>query len=316
MANGYDLKYLPPKKGDEWKPETLVGALEKTDKLSRLNHRSAKDLETLMGEYISPELGNFDVERREAVVKGYQGLVNNSIGDYVIGNLKGAVDYAGQGKVLQIAANLPYQARKAQGETPLSESDQKYNEIAKAADKLRKMSEAVQQEGGVQKELDAEFEGVNEHSKAFWLNALGPKEIIQYRLQKAERKLLKAITDYGVVNYIKDAIAISDKAEKDFNKERKELEDKQKSELEGKMNAGPMSPMEEAKLTDKYSAQFAEVEKKYQSLRGARQLLINGHGEQMPGLISLVNGRFQQEKKKKEEAEARQRAQAEAGDRK
>jgi hypothetical protein len=311
MASGYDLKYVPPKKGDEWKPETLVGSLEKIQKLGKLNPNSGKDLETIMGEFMGPELGNFGAEQRGAVLNSYANSVNSSIGDYVLGNVKDVVDYVGKQKVLPLAAKLPYSARKAAEGATLSESDVKYNAIVSAGDSFKKIIEAVKTEEGAKKELEAEFAGTSDFAKQVWLRALGPQAFLQYRVEKAQNKLLKAIDDYGVAAYIKDAVAISDKAEKEFNDKKKSIMEKQKSELEEKLSAGTVTPMDEAKLNDKYAAEIAEVQKKYAGLQDARQFVLIG-AEETQGLLGLVASKYDFEKKKAEAEKKKKEAEAKA----
>lgn len=306
MPSTYDLKYVPPKKGDEWKPETLVDALGKARQLSSLDPSSGKGLESLMNDFLGPEFGNFDSEMRNAALEGYKGMVSSSIGEYAIGNIKDIVGYVGKQKVMPLAINLPYVARKPAEGTALSDSDKKYNEISSAGDKLKKIAEAVKTKEGIKKELDAEFEGVNEFSKNFWLGLLGADIFINYRSQKAQKKLIKAIDEYGVVTYIKDSLAISDKAEKELKEKANEINERAQSELEEKASSGTITPLEEGKIRDKYSAELSEVKEKYAGLTGARQFILNGT-EEMPGLLGLVAGKYESEKKKKE-AEAKKKA--------
>ncbi|VVB79551.1 Uncharacterised protein [uncultured archaeon] len=307
MPSGYDLKYVPPKKGDGWKPEVLAGALGKARQLNSLDPSSGKGLESLMNDFLGPEFVNFDAEMRNAALEGYKGMVNSSIGDYVIGNVKDAVGYVGNQQVLPLAINLPYAKRKAEDGKELSDSDKKYNSIVSAGDSLKKIVEAVKTKDGAQKELDAEFDGVNDFSKKFWLGLLGAEAFIKYRSQKAQRKLQKAIVDYGVTTYIKDALAISEKSEKELSEKANAINEKAKSELEAKLSAGPITPLEEGKIRDKYSAELAELQKKYTGLTGARQFLLNG-AEEMPGLLGLVEQKYKvEETKKKAEAEKKKK---------
>lgn len=311
MASTYDLKYLPPKKGDGWKPETLASAVDKITKLGKLNPRSGKGLETLMNEYLSPELGNFSPEQISAVVENYTSSINSSIGEYVLGNVKDVVSYVGKDSVLPLAANLPYSARKPAEGQQLSESDVKYNSIVSAGDSFKKLIGAVKTEDGAKKELDAEFSGTSDFAKSVWINALGPQAFLEYRLKKAEKKLSKAIEDYGLATYIKDAIAISDRAEKEFNEKTQEIINRQKSELEEKAKSGPMTPMDEGKINDKYDAEISEVRKKYAGLTGAKQSILNG-AEGMPGLLNLSLEKYESDKKKKEAEAKKKEAEAKA----
>lgn len=311
MPSTYDLKYVPPKKGDEWKPAVLAGALGKARQLSSLDPSSGKGLESLMNDFLGPEFGNFDAEMRNAALEGYKGMVNSSIGDYVIGNVKDAVSYVGNQHALPLAMNLPYAKRKAEEGKELSDSDKKYNAIVSAGDSLKQIAEAVKTKEGKQKELDSEFQGVNEFSKKFWLGLLGADAFIAYRSQKAQRKLQKAIMDYGITAYIKDALAVSEKAEKELSEKANAINEKAKSELEAKVSAGPISALEEGKIRDKYSAELAEVKKKYAGLTGARQFLLNG-AEEMPGLVPLIEQKYAEEEAKKKAEEEKKKKAADA----
>jgi hypothetical protein len=314
MASGYDLKYTSIKKGEEWKPEILAGALDKRRAFAKLNPQSGKDLETIANNYISPVLLTTSSEEDIArAVKGYGNFLDSATNDYVLSNLKSAVGYADQQRLIPIALNLPTKKRKAKEGQELSEEDKKYNGVVDAVLKMKEIAQARQSKEGLAKEVEKEFEGATDISKKFWLSYWGAEKVYAYRQEKAQNAAIKSIIGYGLAPYFSAAIKVSDSAESEFADKSKKLETTLTEEVKAiKTKTGlDATPLEVAKIRDKYTPEIEKLQKEYSSLLGAKQFILNG-AEEMPGLISLVEGKYLADKKQKEAEEAAKKKAEEA----
>ncbi len=304
MGSSYDLKYLPPKPGDEWKPETLVSSMGRIREFRGLNPQSGKGLERIANEYIAPEILSLGSEEEiSKVVNSYSGMIDSSVGSYVINNLNKALGYVDQRALLPIALNLPVKKRKAKDGEELSDKDKKYNDVADSILRLKRISEARKSKEGLVKEIEAELEGADERSKEFWLKTLGAEAIYEHRQMKSHNVSIKKVIDYGLAPYFSDALKLSDSSERDFAEKKKKLDSKMQEEFNALASrAGlPPTPKEIGLIRDKYAPEFEKLKGEFAGYTNARQLILEGHGEEMPGLISLVEFKYLQDKKKKEE---------------
>jgi hypothetical protein len=293
-----NIVYRAPQ-GD-WKPEVLAGAIEKAGALSKIDIHSKKGLEKLANDYLGSYVMNLTSEEQvQGVFENYSKLLNSGTTDYVIKNLSGVVKYVGAERLSQLALNLP--SKKGSGKNP------KYDKAADLVGKLKALDDQVKAKDGVEKLVKEEFAKQDDYTKSFWISQLGgARGVVEHIQRKRAKDAIVAINDYGLADYMKTSVALSDAAEKDYGKAMGELQSKMSKDadqLRSKTGVDP-SPVQIAEIRDKYKAQGEALGKKYGPLTGARKLITEGHGEEMPGVIVLSLSKYQEEKAKKE-AEAK-----------
>ncbi|MBP7708628.1 hypothetical protein KA107_03000 [Candidatus Pacearchaeota archaeon] len=312
MASTYDLKYVPPKKGDEWKPETLVGALQQRQKLENLNPQSKKDLETIANTYTGAEVLNKATEKDVGeYVDAYKAGFDTRTAEYVLGNLKSAIKDTDQQRLIPLAMQLPVKKRKAGEGTELSEDDKKYNAVVEAVLNLREIDEARQNEEGLEAEVKKELEGINDDSKKFWSRHLGSEKIYNHRRGKAVNKAVGQIGAYGLAPYFSEAIKLSDVAEAEFAEKAKSLEETMKKEIESLAASTGVSPTPQqiGEVKDKYAPETEKLQEEYVPLirvgkMNVKQFILNGQGKEIPGLNSLIANKYLTLKAEEEAKEA------------
>ena len=293
MASQPNVVFRPPKTGEAYDPKKVVETAEGIADFRRTDHSSKKGLEKLanqyMGSYITQLLDPDQVKR---AVEFYGGYLSEGLGDYVLGGLSDAVKHVGPERVIPIALTLP--TRKGAGSNP------KYDTAVDLVAKLRGFDEEARAPNGVEKLIDAEFAKQDDFSKGVWIKALGGTQgVIEHIKVSRARKAAEAIGDYGVADYMKVALSISESAEKDYKKEMGTLQEKMEGDLE-KMREGSAvapTPSQFGEIRDKYEPQEEAINKKYENLLGARRMILEGSGRELPGIIALSIAKSKQKEK-------------------
>jgi len=300
-----NLVYRTPEKGAEWKLGTVAGAVKKRADFRKIDRNSKTGLERIAKEYMGSYLLTLtDPDQVKKALQTYDSYLGSGIDSYVLDNLAKAVDSVGQENLDSVALNLPTQKGKGK--------DLKYDKAASLVGKLRGMEEQTRTKEGIEKLVEDEFKGMDEETKGIWITAVGGfKGVIEQVKARIAGEAIVSINDYGLVGYMKDAMAISETAGKDYEKAAKELQDKMEKDVEKlrkKLGTNP-TPVQLGEINDKYKPQEEALQEKYGRLLGARKIILEGNGEDMPGLISLAVNKYETDEKKKAEEEARKKEQ-------
>lgn len=309
MAISPNVVYRALEKG-EWKPEVLADAVAKRAAFQKLKPSSKKDLDAIAKDYTGSFITQInDPKALSQAIKAYDSYLGKGTEEYALGNLKGMVKYVGQENVVPITLNLP--AQKGRG------SKEDYDGVASLVEKLQGFEDETKKDAkSIERILDKTFEKQDKFSKLFWIGALGGiKGALDFERDTRARKAAEAIVKYGVVDYMKDALKISDAAEKAYGEESKALQEKADAEVKDltrKLGVTP-TPSQLGEINDKYTSLQEKIEDKYGDLRGARKLILEGSKEaKLPGVINLAIAQYQADEKKKKAEEEKAKALAKA----